>query len=107
MKKMSPEELADHSGISLKVLDEIIDFAITDNIEKIVLFGSRARGDYEPKSDIDLYIFGKVPVGFYSNIDEETSTLLFFDIVFDEKCSDSVFKMEIQRDGIILYEKER
>lgn len=107
MKKLAPDKLSKNSGISLRVLEEIIDIAITDDIEKVALFGSRARGDHEPRSDIDLYVYGKVSVEFYSKIDEETSTLLFFDIVSDRECSDPEFKNEIRKDGIIFYEKER
>jgi predicted nucleotidyltransferase len=28
------------------------------NVEKIILFGSRARGDNRPRSDLDLAIYG-------------------------------------------------
>ena len=42
------------TGIKEIVLDEIKEYAIHFEIKKIILFGSRARGDYKEKSDIDL-----------------------------------------------------
>ena len=40
------------------VYRQIIEIAKKNKIEKIVLFGSRARGDNQPKSDIDLAVYG-------------------------------------------------
>ena len=34
-------------------------FACYDNIEKVLLFGSRAKGNFREGSDIDLALFGK------------------------------------------------
>ena len=54
------------------------------NIYKIVLFGSRARGDYRPNSDIDLAIFSSsssnLEVANFTNEIEDLDTLLKFDI---------------------------
>lgn len=41
-------------GIKQIVLDEIEDLAKKYQIKKVILFGSRARGDYRQTSDIDL-----------------------------------------------------
>ena len=52
--------------------------------QKIVLFGSRARGDNHPRSDIDLAIYGmpeKQQASFYFAVEEELQTLLKFDLV--------------------------
>ena len=50
------------TGIKEIVLDEIKEYAIHFEIKKIILFGSRARGDYKEKSDIDLAFLGTVTV---------------------------------------------
>lgn len=47
-------------------------------IEKIVLFGSRARGDYHRSSDIDLAVYGGDVTGFSLDVEEYTSTLLTY-----------------------------
>ena len=34
-------------------------FAIFPQVDKVILYGSRAKGDYKPGSDIDLTLFGE------------------------------------------------
>ena len=46
------------SGIKKKVIEEIRQLAVDYNIQKVILFGSRARGDYHERSDIDLAVLG-------------------------------------------------
>ena len=73
--------LYENTGIKQKVIDEIREIAKTYDIEKVLLFGSRARGDYKERSDIDLAVYGGKTAIFSLAIDEETSTLLKYDIV--------------------------
>ncbi len=45
-------------GLSEEVINLLISvFAPVDKIKKVVVFGSRAKGNYYPGSDIDLAIF--------------------------------------------------
>ena len=44
------------SGIKKKVLEEITQLAVEYHVQKVILFGSRARGDYWERSDIDLAV---------------------------------------------------
>ena len=76
-------------------------------VEKIVLFGSRARGTNDRKSDIDIAVYGcKNFRGFYFDVNEKVDTLLEFDVVdMDQKGISSELINEIERDGVILYEK--
>ena len=71
----------EHTGIKPKVIEEIRTFARKYNIDKVILFGSRARGDYRRTSDIDLAVVGGDFARFALDVDEETSTLLEYDIV--------------------------
>ncbi|MBZ4654886.1 MAG: nucleotidyltransferase domain protein [Peptococcaceae bacterium] len=43
-----------------------------ENITRVVIFGSRARGDYKYNSDIDLAVYceGKLPPGLGLDLDE-------------------------------------
>lgn len=96
--------LAD-TGIKAQVQEEICQFAEKYQLERVVLFGSRARGDYHRASDIDLAVWGSSIARFAVDIDEKTSTLLKYDVVdmgqnISEKLRDS-----IQREGRVLYEK--
>ena len=81
-------------------------FARECDAEKVVLFGSRARGDNLPKSDIDIAIAGCRDFGRFSYlIEERLDTLLDVDVVnLDGPTSQSLLD-EITRDGVVLYEK--
>ena len=46
--------------ISNKVLQAAKD-ALGDKLEKVILYGSYARGDYDNESDIDFFILARVP----------------------------------------------
>ena len=69
------------TGIRPEVIEEIRNLAQKYDIEKVILFGSRARGDYKERSDIDLAFCGGSSSHFILDVDETTSTLLEFDIV--------------------------
>lgn len=91
-----------------KIKDKIKELAQKYRIRKVILFGSRARGDNWDRSDIDLAISGGDRVHFTLYIDEIeiVSTLLMFDVVdLDEPCNEELLE-SIQRDGIVLYEEE-
>lgn len=84
---------------------EITEIAKRNQIQEIILFGSRARGDYNRTSDIDLAVTGGNISGFAVSIEEETSTLLEYDIVdLDKPVSEELLKF-IRDEGKILYEK--
>lgn len=94
-----------NTGIREQVIEEIRILAEKYQIEKIYLFGSRARGDYHRTSDIDLAVSGGDFDRFALDIDEDTSTLLKFDIV-DLNCSVHPELLDaIQKEGRVLYEK--
>ena len=85
----------------------IKDLAEKFNLERVILFGSRARGDNKERSDIDLAIAGDRAdcIEFSLAADEEIPTLLMFDfVIIDEHLSPDL-KSEIEKDGVILYEK--
>lgn len=85
------------------VLAEIVGIAKEHKIERLVLFGSRARGDNHEHSDIDLAVSGGDVLGFSLDVDEKTNTLLSFDVVdMNEQISDSL-RQEIERDGVDLF----
>lgn len=46
------------TGIRQQVVDEIRSLAQKYEVRKVILFGSRARGDFREKSDIDLAVEG-------------------------------------------------
>lgn len=93
------------SGIKKKVIEEIRQLAVDYNIRKVILFGSRARGDYHERSDIDLAVLGGDTNNFALAVDEETSTLLMYDIVDLSLPVQEELKDRIYQEGIVIYEK--
>lgn len=66
-----------------KIYAQIAALAEKYQAEKIILFGSRARGDNQERSDIDLAVYGILQenhASFWADIDE-LPTLLKFDLV--------------------------
>ena len=82
---------------------EIVNIAKAHKIEKVLLFGSRARGDNKAHSDIDLAIAGGDTLGFSLDVEEKTNTLLSFDVVDMNELITENLRQEIKRDGIDLY----
>lgn len=74
---------------------------------RLVLFGSRARGDDRYNSDIDLAVYGMPEsrrAEFWLDC-EELPTLLKFDIVHITEGMDPAFLANIERDGVTLMDK--
>lgn len=42
-----------------RILRELSSFAREHSVTKIILFGSRARGNHTERSDIDIAVYGK------------------------------------------------
>ncbi len=94
-------------GTSKELEQDIIRMAEKHGVEKVILFGSRARGDYKRTSDIDLAISGGNYSAFVTEIDEESSTLLKFDVVNLDGSVQSELLDSICKEGKVFYEKVR
>ena len=90
-----------------RVLEDITVFAQKYNVDKIILFGSRAKGTHRERSDIDIAVLGGEFDGFYWDIKENAWTLLMFDIInFSGRISEEL-RQEIEKYGVTIYEKAR
>ena len=76
-------------------------------LRNIVLFGSRAKGNNTERSDIDMAVYGGDFDGFYWDIKEKINSLLRFDIIQADSAISDDLKHEIEKDGVIIYEKTR
>ena len=93
------------TGIKENVITEIVELAQKYDLQKVILFGSRARGDFQRASDIDLAVSGGNVAMFAVDVEEETSTLLQFDVVnLDLDLQDKLLE-SIKKEGMVLYEK--
>lgn len=89
------------------LLSPITTLARSAGAHRVVLFGSRARGDNRPRSDIDLAAYGLTPEGvaaFRVGL-QELPTLLKIDFVPIGPDTSPELLAEIQKDGVTLYEE--
>lgn len=87
------------------IIDSISNLARRCNLDKVILFGSRARGTNRERSDIDLAIQGGDTVAFAASVDEDIPTLLFFDVANLDQPVQTELLDEIRKDGIIMHKK--
>jgi len=87
-----------------RVLEKVIEVC---DPEKIILFGSRARGDHRTNSDFDIAIRGikcndQAWTRLLVELEEEPGSLYQIDLVqFEELAKD--YKLNISAEGKILY----
>ncbi len=88
-----------------KVVQDIRALAQKCGIKKVILFGSRARGDNRERSDIDLAVSGGKTAEFVASLDDEVWTLLLFDVVNLDGAVQPALLENIDREGVVIYEK--
>lgn len=94
-------------NIPERVKKEVTKFALKNSVDKVTLFGSRARGTNSPRSDIDIAVYGGDFDSFYYDIKEKVNSLLSFDVIDVNKGISEELQKEIERDGVVIYEKTR
>ena len=78
-------------------------------VERVYLFGSRARGDNRPDSDYDFLIFkGEVSTlwkfsGLWLDLEDALHSSVD---VITEGCPDEELLEEARKDAVLLYEQE-
>lgn len=98
------------SGISQRFMHELLYYCSTHCfIAKVILFGSRARGDFHARSDIDLAISTDNATHLQQNLIEfdiqEMTTHLKIDVIFIDRIKKQELLDNINRDGVMLFEK--
>jgi len=73
-------------------------------VEKAVIFGSRARGDFEYNSDIDIAVYtnGQSVTGLQSEL-EEAAGIYKFNLVFMDELNNDQLRQNIEKDGVEIY----
>ena len=83
----------------------IQELAKKHELKKVLLFGSRARGDNAERSDIDLAVIGDNSLFFAEDLENSLETLLPFDVVDLGEPIGKELRKNIEREGIVLYER--
>ena len=85
----------------------------SDNIKKIILFGSFASGTYQPDSDIDIAVVVKSKpekihlADYYIIADSIQRDVDLLFCLEEQLLSGKYVYSEISREGVILYENAR
>jgi predicted nucleotidyltransferase len=78
-------------------------------IEKVILYGSRAKGTHKPFSDVDITLVGSdIKMELLTLLSLEIDELLLpysFDISIFGRLNNAELIEHIQRRGVVLYEK--
>ncbi|MGL5354493.1 MAG: nucleotidyltransferase domain-containing protein [Clostridium sp.] len=94
-------------GINEKVYSNLIRYFKNSNeINKVIIFGSRAKGTAKTNSDIDFCI--ECLENYKGTIASEIDDIIGIyscDIVFIGSLNNEI-ENQINRDGIVIYEKE-
>ena len=95
-------------NLSEEIIKELQALGRRYDLDKIVLFGSRAKQTNYERSDIDISVSIKDVVAYTNFMEdlESLNTLLMIDVVNTESIAYSnSIKSEIEKDGVIIYEK--
>ncbi len=91
-------------GIIAEILEEIKKYAPV----KVILFGSRARGDHRKNSDIDIAVDLELPFREKRKLKERIesiSGIYSVDLIFLPELNED-FRKKILSEGKVLYEKK-
>ena len=99
-------------GLSERVLDQILSvFLSYTKVEKAILYGSRAKGNYRPGSDIDITLFGKgLTILDLHNLEimlDELYLPYSFDLSIFEKLQNEDLIDHINRVGKVMFDREK
>ncbi len=115
LREEVPQNVREHLEFYVQELKKIY----RDSLQRVVLYGSYARGDYNKDSDVDVMILLKIPdlrIKDYSNelLDITYEFNVTYDIEINPIAKDTVefekwntnypFYANIKRDGVILYD---
>jgi uncharacterized protein len=96
-------------GVGEKILQLILQPCMdSPKVKKVVLYGSRARGDYRQGSDIDLAIdapqMTEREFAQLWNAIDDLPIIYSIDIVHLQAINDENFLAAINQEGVVLYD---
>jgi len=101
----TPESL----GLSQRIVDSLLEtFSRYPKVERVIIYGSRARGDYRPGSDIDLAVIApKMRFDEFSRLWNEVDELPIafnIDLLHLDTLENQALKEAIEASGKAIYE---
>lgn len=98
-------------GLSNSIVDQIkFVFVKYPELEKVLIYGSRAKGNFKPGSDIDVTFIGDgLTQTILNKIDDDIDDLMLpysFDLSILKDISNADFIAHVKRVGIVFYERE-
>ncbi|HEY9766121.1 MAG TPA: nucleotidyltransferase domain-containing protein [Chroococcales cyanobacterium] len=84
-------------------------FAQYPQITEVVLYGSRAKGNFRPGSDLDLTIKGGLTLSQLLKIEDQLDELLLpyrIDLSLFDQIEDPDLREHIARVGLVFYQPE-
>jgi predicted nucleotidyltransferase len=98
-------------GLDQKTIDKINSvFEKHSEIEKVIIYGSRAKGNYRTGSDIDLTLFGNDLkydlIGKVNSEIDDLNTPYLFDISIFQMLNTPSLEEHINRVGKLFYQRK-
>ena len=90
-------------------------FSVTETFKNDVrilgaaIFGSRAKGDYKPYSDVDIVLYGDLNLSDVERVIcdlDELPMVYKFDVVAYGLVKNPAFRLHIERVAVSIYERE-
>lgn len=93
-------------GLPEKIITELLEyFKNKPEIEKVVIYGSRAKGTYKNGSDIDFAVWTNNEISGIAAELDELPTPYMFDVTNYKTLSHENLKKSIDKDGIEFYKR--
>jgi predicted nucleotidyltransferase len=101
--------MCEASGLSASVCVKLkAVFAHCAQVQQVLLYGSRAKGNFRPNSDIDLTIMGDLDWKIFTQLETELDDLLLpyqIDLSLFSHLENKQLIEHIQRVGKVFYQK--
>lgn len=97
-------------GLQNDVIDQVLKiFSMHPQIKKAIIYGSRAKGNFKPSSDVDITLVGEdVTLEVLNKVNWQLDDLMLpytFDLSIHNHIKQSDLLDHIKRVGVTLYNK--